>query len=556
MIALSTYISKMGGPKQIKNDVLSGITVALLLVPEAIAFSFIAGVNPMVGLWSAVFVGLITACFGGRPGMICGATGAIAIVAAKAFQLGKSTALDAVNHGEGLSGITPDDLGLQYLVAALLFAGLIQIFIGVAKLGRFIRLIPHTVMMGFVNGLAVVIALGQRLFFQAEVKLDSHGHMESVLLPQGELWTMIGLIALTMGIIVFLPKLTKAVPASLVAILVVFGITCFLPNSRDIKDILVMLTGEAKIDSSLPGVATLSAVPWTDLGFYAQILPISLTIALVGLIESLLTLQLIDEITETRGKGNRECLAQGAANILSGLFGGMGGCATIGQSLINMKNGGRGRLSGIVGALTLFLLIIFGADIIMMIPVPALVGVMFMIVISTFEWSTFKTFGKVGNTEIVVILAVTLVTVFLHNLALAVVVGVLLSALFYAVKSSKHVTVTLLKDDPEERIYGVDGMIYFASIPDFIDKFQAKSDVREIVIDFENARVCDYSALEALSALSERYRSAGKTLKLRHLSSDCRNMLQKADSLVHIETLPDDPTYSVAALRSENSKLI
>jgi len=270
----------------------------------------------------------------------------------------------------------------------------------------------------------------------------------------------------------------------------------------------------------------------------------------------LLTLNIVDEITETRGKGNLECCAQGAANILSGLFGGMGGCATIGQSLINMKNGGRGRLSGIVGALTLFFLILFGADIIMQIPVPALVGVMFMIVISTFEWSTFKAIGKIEASELLVILAVTLVTVFLHNLALAVLVGVLLSALVFAVKSSKQVIVTLLQDSEDERIYGVSGLIYFASVAEFADKFQARSDVKSIVIDFGDARVCDFTALEALSAMAERYKNAGKSLKLRHLSKDCQNMLEKAGTMVSIETLPDDPVYSVAALKSEKSKIL
>jgi len=291
----------------------------------------------MVGLWSAVFVGLITASLGGRPGMICGATGAIAIVAAKAFQVGKKSGLETLKEGGDLIGVTPDDLGLQYLVAALLFAGVIQIIVGITKLGRFIRLIPHPVMMGFVNGLAILIALGQLLFFKSAVAFDADGHMSSTWLPNNELVTMVGLIALTMAIIVFLPKITKAVPASLVAIIVVFGISVFIPGSRDIKDILVMLTGEAKIDSSLPGLTNLSNVPWMSWSFYQTILPIALTIAMVGLIESLLTLQLIDEITETRGQGNRECLAQGGANILSGLFGGMGGCATIGQSLINMN---------------------------------------------------------------------------------------------------------------------------------------------------------------------------------------------------------------------------
>lgn len=543
------FSQKVGGMPQIKNDVLSGITVALLLVPEAIAFSFIAGVNPMVGLWSAVFVGLITAAFGGRPGMICGATGAIAIVAAKAFQVGKLSGLETLEQGGDLGAVTPDDLGLQYLVAALLFAGVIQIFVGVSKLGRYIRLIPHPVMMGFVNGLAILIALGQLLFFKSTVSFNSSGEMTSTWLPNNELWVMGGLIVLTMGIIFFLPKFTKAVPASLVAILVVFGITIFIPDSRDIRDILNMLTGEAKIDSSIPGLTDLSNVPWASWGFYQTILPISLTIAMVGLIESLLTLQLIDEITETRGQGNRECVAQGAANILSGLFGGMGGCATIGQSLINMKNGGRGRLSGITGAVTLLLLIIFGANIIMQIPVPALVGVMFMIVISTFSWTTFKAIGKVSLTEIIVIAAVTGVTVVMHNLALAVLVGVLLSALFFALKSSRHVRVTLSKDSENERIYDVEGMLYFASIPEFVDRFQARSDVPNIIIDFKEARVCDFSALEALNAMETRYKNAGKKLRLRHLSADCRRMLEKAGSLVEIEVAEDDPTYTVARFK-------
>lgn len=540
----------------IKNDILSGITVALLLVPEAIAFSFIAGVNPMVGLWSAVFVGFITAAFGGRPGMICGATGAIAIVAAQAFTLGKKAGLDVLKEGGVLDGITPDDLGLQYLVAALLFAGVIQIVIGLFKLGRFIRLIPHPVMMGFVNGLAIVIAMGQLLFFKKQVSFNDDGEMVSTWLSMNSIGIMAGLIALTMAIIILLPKLTKAVPPSLVAILVVFGVTYFIDGSRDIKDILVMLTGEAKIDSSLPEFTNLSSVPWANVDFYLAILPISLTIALVGLIESLLTLQLIDEITETRGQGNRECVAQGAANIASGLFGGMGGCATIGQSLINMKNGGRGRLSGIVGALTLLVLIIFGSDIIMSIPVAALVGVMFMIVISTFEWSTFKTLGKVANSEIVVILAVTLVTVFMHNLALAVLVGVLLSALFFAVESSKHVIVTLHKDSDSERIYGVEGVLYFASAAEFMERFKAGSDAENVVIDFEEARVADYSGLEAINTLAARYRSAGKNLRIRHLSTETQRLLKKAGALVDIETLPDDPEYTVARLRNEDSKVI
>lgn len=521
-----------------KDDILSGVTVSLLLVPEAIAFSFIAGVNPMVGLWSAVFVGLITAAFGGRPGMICGATGAIAIVAAQAVHLGKATGIEGME--------------MKYLVVALLFAGAIQILIGLFKLGRFIRLIPHPVMMGFVNGLAIVIALGQLLFFKSSVFFDENNKMQSEWLDPQSLSTMVGLIALTMAIIVFLPKLTKAVPPTLVAILAIAGITLFIPGSRDISDILTMLTGKsAEISSAFPLPTDLSGIPWDSSAFYLAILPISLTIALVGLIESLLTLQLIDEITETRGQGNRECLAQGAANIASGMFGGMGGCATIGQSLINMKNGGRGRTSGIVGALTLLVLIMFGSEIIMQIPVAALVGVMFMIVISTFEWSTFKTIGKVPKSDLLVILAVTLVTVFMHNLALAVAVGVIMSALIFAAKTSAHITTETVKDTDvdDEKIYAPEGMLYFASVQDFQEQFTAASDRKNIVIDCEKLRVCDMSGLEALNNIADKYRKAGKNLRLRHLSPDCRNMLKKAGSLIEVEVLPDDPSYTVAQLK-------
>ena len=521
-----------------KDDILSGMTVSLLLVPEAIAFSFIAGVNPMVGLWSAVFVGLITAIIGGRPGMICGATGAIAIVAAQAVKLGTATGIEGME--------------MKYLVVALLFAGVIQILIGVLKFGRFIRLIPHPVMMGFVNGLAIVIALGQLLFFKSTASFDADGKMVSTWLEPSNLCTMIGLIALTMAIIVYLPKITKAVPPTLVAIIVIAGLTYFIPGTRNISDILEMLTGKtAAIDSSFPLPTNLSGIPWNDLSFYQAILPISLTIALVGLIESLLTLQLIDEITETRGQGNRECVAQGAANIASGMFGGMGGCATIGQSLINMKNGGRGRTSGVVGALTLLALILFASEVIMQIPVAALVGVMFMIVISTFEWSTFKTIGKVEGSELLVILAVTLVTVFMHNLALAVAVGLVLSAIVFAWKSSKHVFVHVEKESDGEKVYSVDGLLYFGSVTEFSEHFQAASDTDNIVIDFEKARICDLSAIEAINAMAERYKKAGKNLRLRHLSPDCQKTLKRAGNLANIEVLPDDPDYSVARMRAD-----
>ncbi|MGB2401779.1 MAG: SulP family inorganic anion transporter [Akkermansiaceae bacterium] len=513
----------------LKDDSLSGLTVALALVPEAIAFSFIAGVDPLVGLWAAVFMGFITATCGGRPGMISGATGAIAVVAGKAVEYGNEIA---------------PDLGYQFLFAVIMVAGVIQILFGVLKLGRFIRLVPHPVMIGFVNGLAIVICMGQFGFFK------SGGEW----LQGASLGLMIGLIVLTMAIIHFLPKLTKVVPSTLAAIIVVGLIAYFLPDTRTIENVLKDGGGDGSLSGSFPLPAWPSDIAWGD--HWQFILKTAFVVAMVGIIESLMTLQLIDEITETRGQGNRECVAQGGANFLSGLFGGMGGCAMIGQSLINIKSGGRGRTSGIVAAVALTFFIMVGGPVIIQIPIAALVGVMFMVVIGTFEWSTFKSFGKIAPSEMLIILTVTLVTAIMHDLALAVFVGVILSALVFAWESSKHIIVTMHKDTPEERIYGVEGMLYFGSVREFSDKFQAKSDVPNIVIDFEEARVCDLSGLEAINALGERYRNAGKTLHVRHLSPDCRQMLEKAGTLVDIEVLPDDPHYSVAHIRSENSKII
>ncbi len=517
----------------LKDDSLSGLTVALALVPEAIAFSFIAGVNPLVGLWAAVFMGFITSAFGGRPGMISGATGAIAVVAGKAFEF-----------GEAQGG-----LGAQYIFAAVMVAGVIQILFGLCKLGRFIRLVPHPVMIGFVNGLAIVIGLGQLGFFKKVVGSDESGAKVAEWIAGSEMGTMVGLVLLTMLIIHFFPKISKAVPSTLVAIVTVGVISLFLPESRTIANILNENTGSGTLSGAFPLPSWPSDVNFAQ--HWKFLLKIGFTIAMVGLIESLMTLQLIDQLTETRGKGNRECLAQGGANFLSGLFGGMGGCAMIGQSLINIKSGGRGRTSGIVASLSLAVFILFAGPIIAQIPIAALVGVMFMVVIGTFEWATFKTFGRVPASEIVVILAVTLVTVFMHDLALAVFVGVLLSTLRFAWESSKHVIVSIVKDSPNERVYALDGLLYFGSVRHFSDQFQAKSDVKNIVIDFSNARVCDLSAIEAINVLGERYRNAGKTLRIRHISRDCRKMLERAGSLVQVDILADDPNYSVARLRAE-----
>ncbi|GAA5479509.1 SulP family inorganic anion transporter [Haloferula helveola] len=518
-----------------KDDTLSGLTVALALVPEAIAFSFLAGVNPIIGLWSAVFVGFITSTLGGRPGMISGATGAIAIVAAKAVDL-----------GEAAGG---EEMGLKYLFVTLVLAGVIQLLAGALKLGRFIRLVPHPVMIGFVNGLAIVIGLGQLGFFKklAEVKEDGTRIMEWLPIP--ELALMVGLVIGAMAIIHFLPKYTKAIPSALAAILLIGTLGYFgVFDARTIADVLKDGGGDGTLSNAFPVPANFAGLTW-DWPFFQSILPIALTIALVGLIESLMTMQLIDEITETRGQGNRECAAQGAANVLSGLFGGMGGCAMIGQSLINIRSGGRGRTSGIVAAVALGLFILFAGPVIVQIPIAALVGVMFMVVIGTFEWSSLRTFGKVPVSEIFVILAVTLVTVFMHNLALAVFVGVILSALVFAWESSRHVNVQVEHETEDEKIYSLDGLLYFGSVRDFADHFQARSDVPNIVIDFARARVCDLSGIEAINALTERYRKAGKNLKLRHLSPDCRRMLDRASALIEIEVAEDDPEYLVARIK-------
>ncbi|MFT6792986.1 MAG: SulP family sulfate permease [Rubritalea sp.] len=513
----------------LKDDSLSGLTVALALVPEAIAFSFAAGVDPLVGLWAAVFMGFITAAFGGRPGMISGATGAIAVVAGKAVQ-----------HGDGIS----EGLGLQYLFAVIMVAGVIQVLFGTLKLGRFIRLVPHPVMIGFVNGLAIVILMAQ---FPSFKDLDT-----GEWLAGSSLAIMLGLVCLTMIIIQFFPKITKTIPSSLMAIMSV-GLLAFFffKDSATVSDVLAQAEGnpEGKLSGSFPIPHIPFDINWSDDWIF--IAKTAFVIAMVGIIESLMTLQLIDELTETRGQGNRECLAQGGANFLSGLFGGMGGCAMIGQSLINIKSGGRGRFSGVVAALALTFFIMIGGAIIEQIPIAALVGVMFMVVIGTFEWSSLKTFGKVAFSEIIVILAVTLYTVFMHDLATAVFIGIILSALVFAWESSKHVYVHVEQESETEKIYSVEGLIYFGSVTEFAERFQASSDTENIVIDFEKARICDLSAIEAINAMSERYKNAGKNLRLRHLSPDCRATLKRAGNLADIEILPDDPDYSVARLRAD-----
>ena len=506
------------GPKCVRNDVLSGLTVALALVPEAIAFAFVAGVEPLVGLYGAFMMGIITAIVGGRPGMISGATGAMAVVMVALVS----------SHG------------VEYLFAAVLLTGLIQILAGVLRLGKFIRIVPYPVMLGFVNGLAIVIFLAQLQQFQVP---GADGAMSWM--TGNTLSIMLGLVGLTMAIIYFLPKLTVAIPASLAAIVTITLLVIFLNlDARTVQDVLRDMTGDpaASIAGGLPTLhIPMVPIDWETL---KVILPYSIILAGVGLIESLLTLTLIDEITETRGQGNRECIGQGVANSVNGIFGGMGGCAMIGQSLININSGGKGRLSGIAAALFLLGFILFASGLIEMIPVAALVGVMFMVVLGTFEWATFRMFGRVPVADIFVSILVAAVTVY-ADLAIAVVVGVIVSALIFAWEHAKHINAGTFVDENGAKVYELDGPLFFGSVHAFSELFDPKNDPDEVIVDFMAARVYDHSGLEAIDSLAERYVRAGKNLHLKHLSQECRELFKQAGNLVEVNVI-EDPTYHVA----------
>ncbi len=579
---------------QIKNDVLSGLTVALALVPEAVAFAFIAGVDPVIGLYSAFFIGLITAVFGGRPGMISGATGAMAVVVI------------------GLVSIH----GIEYLFPTVILCGILQILVGTARLGKLIRMVPHPVMLGFVNGLAIVIFLAQ--FGSFKGFNASTGTLQY--LGGSQMGIMLGLVALTMLIIWGLPKLTKAFPSSLAAILIVTFLSIAINNSQALKPSastdggnVVATVGDMLLDNSkakavqnaarakavqdaatagrtsvaahahghapavselnseervaaiasvdpesasikagLPKLffndASLPATPpvnWTTL---AIIFPFALTLCGVGLIESLMTLTLIDEITETRGQGNRECFGQGLANIICGLFGGMGGCAMIGQSLINVNSGGRGRLSGIVAAVCLLLFVLFMSSWIEVIPMAALVGVMFMVVIGTFEWASLKLFRKIPLADILVMVLVAGYTVVMHDLATAVILGVVVSALVFAWQHATHIGSQVSHNEFGSKIHQVHGPLFFASAQSFKEIFDPKNDPDDVVIDFYYSRVYDQSGLEAINSIAERYDALGKRIHLTHLSPECRKLLDRADDLVEVN-LSEDPQYHVATDR-------
>ncbi|HYF69511.1 MAG TPA: SulP family inorganic anion transporter [Ohtaekwangia sp.] len=495
----------------LKNEILSGLTVALALVPEAVAFSIIANVSPLVGLYSAFIIGLITAILGGRPGMISGATGAIAVVVVSLV----------VTHG------------VEYLFAAVILMGIIQMTIGFLKLGKFIRLVPHAVMFGFVNGLAIVIFMAQLSQFKIE---GADGTLEW--LSGTPLFTMLGFVLLTMVIIHFLPKLTKIVPASLTAILVVSGIIIFLRiPTKTVGDI-------ASIAGGLPEFH----LPQVPINFDTLmiIFPYSLIMALVGLIESLLTLSVVDEITETRGRGNKESVAQGIANFVCGLFGGMGGCAMIGQSIINVSSGGRNRISGIVAALALISFVLVGSSLIEKIPMAALVGLMFMVAIGTFEWASLRIFKKVPTTDVLVMIIVAGVTVIFHNLAVAVIVGVIISALAFAWESAKRIRARKFVDEKGIKHYEIFGPLFFGSVSAFNEKFDVLNDPVEVIIDFKESRVVDHSAIEALNKLTERYAKVGKKLHLKHLSEDCLVLLNNASEIIDVNYW-EDPTYKLVS---------
>ncbi len=569
-----------------KAEVLSGLTVALALVPEAVAFAFVAGVPPLVGLYAAFIMCLLTSVFGGRPGMISGATGAMAVVVVSLVA----------------------NFGIGYLFPAVVLCGLIQIVVGLLRLGKLIRIVPYPVMLGFVNGLAIVIMMAQ---FSSFKSLTPSGAM--AFLEGDRLWIMLGLVALTMAIIAFLPKLTKAVPSSLAAIIIVsligIGLNAAQKDDasegaplRTVRDVLVDSTQAAAVTSAqrakdaqalaalnlpegidvvthgevvaplLPeetqgaiasvdvaGVGIAGGLPrpaWWDfemppfsLATLWIILPFSLILAGVGLIESLMTMTLIDELTETRGSGNRECIGQGVANVTCGALGGMGGCAMIGQSLINVKSGGRGRLSGITAACSLLLFILFLSPYIEMVPIAALVGVMFMVVIGTFEWTTLQTWHKIPKAEVLIMLVVTAYTVVMHDLATAVILGVALSALVFAWNKSKHLVADVQINEHGSKIYQLHGVLFFGSVTRFRDLFTPQNDPDDVVIDFYFSRVYDQSGLEAINTLTERYQKLGKRVHLRHLSEDCRKLLDRAGDLVEVN-ISEDPHYHVATDRA------
>jgi SulP family sulfate permease len=516
-----------------KNDILSGLTVALALVPEAVAFAFVAGIDPLVGLYGAFMMGIVTALFGGRPGMISGATGAMAVVMVHLIQKGNDA---------GMALDTPiENLGLQWLFITLLFVGGIQIIAGFLRLGKFVRLIPHSVMMGFVNGLAIVIFLSQLGMFKETV--DG----EKAWLQGYDLLMMLGLVLLTMGIMFGLPKLTKKIPAALTAIIVVAAIVIYGKIDVSTVGSFIREGGGEGLQGSMPTFQDqIFGLLYTLKGHWDLIFSTAFILAAIGLIESLMTLSLIDEMTETRGSGNRECVAQGSANILNGLFGGMGGCAMIGQSIININSGGRGRLSGATAAIALLCFVLFGAPLIEQIPIAALVGVMFMVVIGTFAWSSFRILHKIPISDAIVLIAVSIITVW-QDLAIAVIAGVIMSALTFAWKNATMIRARKRIKVDGTKVYEIWGPLFFGSTTNFMTKFDVKDDPKNVEIDFIESKVSDHSGVEAMRTIVDKYQAAGKKVTLTHLSPDCKVLLLKSNIGFEevIQDSIDDPRYYV-----------
>ncbi|UYQ95358.1 SulP family inorganic anion transporter [Chitinophaga horti] len=492
-------------PINYKNEVLAGLTVAMTMIPESLSFAILAGFPPLTGLYAAFIMGLVTAIFGGRPGLVSGGAGATVVVIMALMQ----------SHG------------LDYVFAAVALAGIFQLLVGLFRLGKFIGLVPQPVMYGFVNGLAVIIFMSQLEQFK------SAGSW----MTGTPLMIMGGLTALTILIVVLFPRITKAVPPSLVAIITVFLLVyVFHIDTRTVRDI-------AEVSGGFPPFH-IPNIPFT-IETLQIILPYGLIMAGVGLTEGLLTLNLVDEITGTRGNGNREALAQGGANILNGFFTGMGGCPMIAQTLVNLSAGARARLSGIVAALTILLIILAGAPIIERVPMAALTGVMIMVAIGTFEWSSFRIINKMPRQDIFVGIIVALITIVLHNLALAVLIGVIISALVFAWESAKHIRVHAYWNDHGSKYYEINGPLFFGSVTTFHEQFDVNGDPEEVVIDFRNSRVADMSGIDALNKLTDKYAKAGKKLHLKHLSPDCIALLKNAGSEIDVNIV-EDPSYHVA----------
>lgn len=490
-----------------KTEALAGFTVAMTMIPESLSFALLAGFPPLVGLYGAFIMGLFTSVFGGRPGLISGGAGATVIVL---IALMKS-------HG------------LEYVFAAVALAGVLQILVGLFKLAKFIRLVPQSVMYGFVNGLAIVIFLAQIAQFKT-------GGTDTEWLKGSPLLIMLGLVVLTIALVILIPKITKAIPASLLAIIIVFGLVYFMGiDTKTVREI-------ASVQGGLPPFhIPLVPLEWNTLLIIA---PYAAIMAGVGLTEGLLTMNLVDEITQTKGNGNRESIAQGGANILNGFFFGMGGCPMIAQTLVNLSAGARARLSGIISALTILMIVLFGAPVIGQLPIAALTGVMIMVAIGTFEWTSLRIFGKMPKADIIIMLIVTIITVTMHNLALAVMIGVIISALVFAWDNAKRIRARRFIDNNGIKHYEIFGPLFFGSISAFNDKFDVSNDPQEVVIDFSESRVSDMSAIEALNSLTERYLKVGKTLHLRHLSEDCRKLLTNADKIIEVNVM-EDPAYRV-----------